>query len=863
MANFRKHRTLSLLAAVAFIGIAAGAAAQEASLETLPQQPVLVLEPGVHTAVIWRADVDAEGRTLVTASADKTVRVWSAESGALLRTIRLPQAPGDVGKAYSVAISPDGAVVAAGGWTTRVHAAENIYLFDAETGAMTSRIGGLPGSVYDLAFSPDGRRLAATMCCGAGLRFYDRDRGWEELARDSDYGSHSANAAFDKDGRLATTGSDGMVRLYDQAGRRVAIADAGGEESFGVAFSPDGLRLAVGILDTPEVRILDGASLSLLSRPDTSGIDNGDVLMVAWSSDGTRLYASGQYSNDGDFNPVVSWDASGSGPRREFDAGKTTSTALLPLSGGDLIVATGDPWLGRLGQDGAQRWMHEPRLMDARGQKTSFKLSGDGQIVEFSHGSGEPPVWFNLAALELTAWPPDGADTAPPVQDGLEITGWRYGPTPRLDGIPLSLEPDEFSRSLAIHPDGDRFVLGTEWMLRTFGADGAELWRREVPGVVWAVNISGDGRVVAAAYGDGTIRWHRMEDGAEILALFPLIDRANWVAWTPEGVYSATPLARSVLRWHVNHGWDAAGEAIRVSAIPETHRPEVIKRVLPQLGTAGAIAAAELEKIRGAIQSATRAPVPPGARLHLLTVGVSEYGPKADWMKLDYAAQDATDLATALITAQKGLYADILMQVLLDGDATRGGILSALGRMRANMVAGAGNDLAVVAFSGHGAMVNDMFYLMTHDADARDPVAIGATALSVQAFQEAISGLADHGRVIVLLDACHSGATTGAGAALSTDAARLRELLRGPNINVLTSSTADQVSVEDAQWRNGAFTEAVLEALTTRADGDGNGIIGMVEMTEYVAARVPQLTGDRQIPGIDLRFESDVFVAGL
>ena len=78
-----------------------------------------------------------------------------------------------------------------------------------------------------------------------------------------------------------------------------------------------------------------------------------------------------------------------------------------------------------------------------------------------------------------------------------------------------------------------------------------------MPGIVWAVNISGDGRLAVAAYGDGTLRWHRMEDGAELLALFPLPDKENWVAWTPEGVYAASPGARSVLRWHVNHGWDA------------------------------------------------------------------------------------------------------------------------------------------------------------------------------------------------------------------------------------------------------------------------------------------------------------------
>jgi hypothetical protein len=46
---------------------------------------------------------------------------------------------------------------------------------------------------------------------------------------------------------------------------------------------------------------------------------------------------------------------------------------------------------------------------------------------------------------------------------------------------------------------------------------------------------SGDGRLVVAAYGDGTIRWHRVDDGRELLALSVLADKQNWVAWCCNG----------------------------------------------------------------------------------------------------------------------------------------------------------------------------------------------------------------------------------------------------------------------------------------------------------------------------------------
>ena len=76
------------------------------------------------------------------------------------------------------------------------------------------------------------------------------------------------------------------------------------------------------------------------------------------------------------------------------------------------------------------------------------------------------------------------------------------------------------------------------------------------------------------------------------------------------------------------------------------------------------------------------------------------------------------------------------------------------------MERGGGNDLAVVHFSGHGALVDGTLYLLPQDTDARDAVGIKATALSIDDLKAELLELAKHGRVLVLLDACHSGATT-------------------------------------------------------------------------------------------------------
>jgi WD40 repeat protein len=581
MADFRVDYALRLIALLA-LAWSGPALAQNPAAPPPPtglyDRPVLALDPGVHTAAIFSAAVDAEGRYAVTGSDDKTVRVWSTKDGRPLRTIRLPAGPGHLGRVYAVAISPDGEVIAAGGWTRSIEKdpQEQIYLFDRATGTMVRRIDGLRARVTHLTFSHDGRYLAA-MVGATGLRVYDRYDAWTEVARDTDYADKSYGADFSTDGWLATTSHDGRVRLYNENFELIASTETGGgEQSFRIAFSPDGSKLAVGYMDSTAVDLLDGHTLTALPGPDTEGIDNGDLSDVAWSANGRTLFAGGLYNRAG-IHPVVAWAEAGAGTRRELPASEIST--LAPLPNGSLLVAGTDPYIAVLDPEGNERWAQPPVQADFRGQD-SLAVSADGSVVDFGYGWGETPGRYELATLHLSLDPPADRLTAKPEQTKLPVENWEYHEHPTLAGTPLPLDRYEISRSLAIHPKGDRFVLGTEWWLRAYDAGGELIWRQAAPGIVSAVNISGDGRLVVAAYEDGTIRWHRMDDGRELLAFLPLKDRKNWVAWTPDGFYAATPGAHGVLRWHVNLGWDAPGEAIPVSDIAELRRPEVLPLVL-------------------------------------------------------------------------------------------------------------------------------------------------------------------------------------------------------------------------------------------------------------------------------------------
>lgn len=731
--------------------------------------PVLSIETGMHLATINRFDIDASWKVLVTGSDDKTVRIWCAESGELSRVVRIPSGPGTLGQVNAVSITPDGNTIAVGGQlgSQRDVIDERIFIIDAKNGEIQHQLGDLDDCVLHLAFSLDGQRLAATMRGKGGMRLFERRGYWKEIAGDTTYQSDAYCIAFAKDGRFASSSWDGSVRLYNPGGKLLSSAPLGGRPT-ALSFRPDGERIAVTFWEEPRVLILRTGDLEILGTAEY--YSGAFASAIDWSSSGEDLHI-------GIFDMLVVQAGIGVCSSSDFSmvsADATTPITHLRMSPkNERMFTTGDPSIARDNSDGSVRWCMRERAINSRREKFTLGISFDGNVVDFGYGDGSRAC-FDVSKLSF-------------VEFGDSVTSVPYPGAP--DGRSLPLQQYEHPECLADHPDGRRAVVGTSWHLIAIEEEPIVRWINRMPGPTWAINVSGDGRLVVASCADGTIRSYRMEDGAELLSLFPLVDKENWIVWTPEGVYASSPNARKILRWHVNRGTASPADAVPVSDIPETYRPEVIPHVLPQLGTAMAIAFAELTKIRTSVQRATGSDLPPGARLFVLAIGVSDYGTIAD-LDLRYAHQDALDLAAALKSSQTSLYADVSTVVLTNESATKERILSELASIRDAMSGGVG-DVAVIFFAGHGYLDDDeKFYLCPYAVNNSSAAALEASALAATDFHDKVARLAKYGRAVLFLDACRSG-----GATNPLDRS-LHAMFAAPNLAVFTSSAASEDSIE-------------------------------------------------------------------
>ena len=569
----------------------------EAAIKACPSQdPVLRIETGMHVAPIKRIGVDRACRLAATASDDKTVRVWSLPDGRLLRTLRVPIGPGNSGKVFATAVSPDGRWIAAGGWDAQSDITDFVYIFDASTGTLVTRVGPFGNVINHLAFSPDGRWLAATSIAGVGLEVIDAQT-WRITAEDQTYAGESYGVAFGPDGRLYTVAYDGKLRQYSPGPafhKEQEVATTGGKRPYSVAVDPRGQLVAVGFDDSTKVDFYDVKALRFRFAADAKSADNGDLSKVGWSSDGARLVAGGRYSTQfqGKWKyPLLTFDRDG---RRIGSAVPLSGDTIFNLQpcGDAVAVPAADPAFGLIDSNGQIELWKTGVAPDMRNKLgDAFTIAANAKRVRFGldHGDDDP-VLFDLTQATLASAPKPVPGFVAPSIEGLPVGKWQDEYSPTFAGKPITLQQYERSRSLAISADRTGFILGTNYSLRTFDAGGRQLWEQPGPSTAWGVNLSADGRIVVAADGDGTIRWLRWSDGKELLALFVNRETKAWVAWTPSGYYMASPGGEDLIGWHLNRGWNQAADFFPASRFRERfNRPDIVRLVLDTLDEDAAI----------------------------------------------------------------------------------------------------------------------------------------------------------------------------------------------------------------------------------------------------------------------------------
>jgi WD40 repeat protein len=254
-----------------------------------------------HAGGVEAVAFSPDGWRLLSGSADKTLRLWNAATGKSLRTFE-----GHSAAVTSAAFSPDGSRVISGS------SDKTLILWDTATGQLLRRFQGHSDRVSSVAFLRDGSRVVSGSGGSLHSHFEGRDKTlklWDattgQLLRT--FEGHSAgvtSVAVSANGALLLSGSeDRMLKLWDATTAKLLRTFQGHTGPvWSSAFSPDGARLLSGANDKT-MKLWDTATGQLLRtmRAD-SKFDR--PTSVAFSQDGTRLLWGGFGSDS-----LRLWDA--------------------------------------------------------------------------------------------------------------------------------------------------------------------------------------------------------------------------------------------------------------------------------------------------------------------------------------------------------------------------------------------------------------------------------------------------------------------------------------------------------------------------------------------------------------------------
>jgi WD40 repeat protein len=498
---------------------------------------------GFINGVAWSPD----GQNIVTASEDKTARIWNAANHIQTSVLR-----GHAGSVISVAWSPDGRRVVTGSddGTARI--------WDSDTGAQVALLSGHAGKVYAAAFSPDGARIV-TASADRTARIWSAKTG-QQLSVLTGHDSFLTDAAFSPDGRhIVTSSGDKTARIWDSAtGRQTGLLTGHGAFVNSASFSPDGRFILTASEDRTAV-IWDAATGARLTS--LMGHSAG-VRSAAYSADGRHVVTG---SSD---RTARLWDVAPMDRNTTVLSGHSgylTSIAFSP-DGRRFATASFDQTV-RIWDPTRSTALNVLTAKD--GPVNSVKFSPDGHRLATASEEATTRVWDVATGAPLssvtepdsvlsTAWSPDGRRIVTGSEDH-SARIWDIGskrPAVVLTGHGGSV------RAAVYSPDGRHILTGSEdktarlWNVLT-GRQSAILGGHTGP--VYSAAYSPDGRRVVTGSGDSTVRIWDATTAKPVAVLYGHTGVVYSAVYSPDGRQIASSSADRTTRiWNAATGDETA-----------------------------------------------------------------------------------------------------------------------------------------------------------------------------------------------------------------------------------------------------------------------------------------------------------------